>query len=124
MKIQPTRLLANRLLANGTVQFGRDLFSRVTKPGSLSENKVDGAGHGSIKKKPSFHGFIFENNPNFTSLRKVIEQLTSSFRNQGFGHFGFPKIGGQIGSSLTGIGDIIRTISSIKNSIGNIRNLF
>jgi hypothetical protein len=152
MKIQPTRLLANRLLANGTVQFGRDLFSRVTKPGSLSENKVDGAGHGSIKKKPSFHGFIFENNPNFTSLRKVIEQLTSSFRNQGFGHFGFPKIGGQIGSSLTGIGqlfsslknqsfgssfefpqigspltgigDIIRTIGSIKNSIGNIRNLF
>jgi hypothetical protein len=115
MKIQP------KLLINRAVQIG---VSQVKETGGLPENKVDGAGHGSIKKKPSFHGFIFENNPNFTSLRKVIEQLTSSFRNQGFGHFGFPKIGGQIGSSLTGIGDIIRTISSIKNSIGNIRNLF
>lgn len=110
MKIQ------RKLLINGAVQFGRDLFSRVTKPGSLSENKVDGAGHGSIHSDP-----IVGDSSKFGFLKKGIGQLFLSLKNQSLGSsFEFP----QIGSPLTRIGDIIRTIGSIKNSIGNIRNLF
>ncbi len=102
------------LFANGTVPFGR--VSQVKETGGLSGIKVDGAGHGSIHSDP-----IVGDSSKFVFLKKGIGQLFSSLKNQSFGSsFEFP----QIGSPLTGIGDIIRTIGSIKNSIGNIRNLF
>ncbi len=109
IKIQP------RLLANKTAQFGRDPFSPGKETGGLSQNKVDGAGHGSIHSDP-----IVGDSSKFVFLKKGIEQLTSSFRNQGFGHFEFPQIGGQIGSFFKGIGGLIQTI----RSIGNISNFF
>ena len=107
--------IQSKLLINGAVQFGR-VSQQVKETGGLPENKVDGAGHGSIHSDP-----IVGDSSEFGFLKKGIGQLFLSLKNQSFGSsFGFP----QIGSPLTVIGDISRTIGSIKNSIGNIRNLF